>query len=243
MLRVENLSLKAGDFRLREVSVGVEREEYFVLMGPTGSGKSLLARCVCGLIRPLSGTIRVGGRDVTALPPRHRHVGYVPQQASLFPHMTVARNITFALRGRRQSHRRALGRVGPLIDLLSLGSLLDRRPGTLSGGERQKVAIARALAASPKVLILDEPVSALDEPTRHEVCRELTRLHKELGVPTLHICHSVAEAHLVADRVGVLVAGSLVQTAPLSEALDHPATGDVARLLGAACPHRIFRPR
>ena len=233
MLRVEDLSLEAGDFRLREVSLGLERGEYFVLMGPTGSGKSLLARCVCGLLRPSGGAIHVGGRDVTALAPRRRHVGYVPQDAALFPHMTVAKNITFALRGRGQSHRRALGGASPLIDLLHLAPLLDRLPGTLSGGERQKVAVARALAAAPEVLILDEPVSALDEPTRREVCRELARLHRSLSVPTLHICHSVAEARLVADRVGILVEGRLVQTAPLPEALDHPATPDVARLLHA----------
>lgn len=231
MLRTEGLSLTVGDFDLREISLQIAPGEYFVLMGPTGSGKSLFVKCVCGLSRPASGSIFVDGQDVTDRAPRFRNIGYVPQHSALFPHMTVARNITFALRLKGLKHAEALEKLGPLIETLALDPLLERSVTTLSGGERQKVAVARALAAGPKLLVLDEPVSALDEPTRREVCLELRNLQRKLEIPTIHICHSVVEARLVSDRVGVFVAGRLAQTGDLEELVAHPATPDVARLL------------
>lgn len=244
MLRATGLCLRIGDFALRDVSLEVQPEEYFVLMGPTGSGKSLLAKCLCGLIRPAGGSIRLGGRDISRLEPRLRQIGYVPQDCGLFPHTNVAKNLTFPCRlerrprrllqpwGRR-SHAEALESLAPLIKMLALEPLLGRRPSTLSGGERQKVAVARALARGPKLLILDEPVSALDEPTRREVCEQLCRIRERIHVPILHICHSVAEAKLVSDRMGVLLDGRLIQAAPLAELIRNPAHPAVTRLLGA----------
>ena len=231
-LSVEKLCFSVGDFALSDVSLAVGSGEYFVLMGATGSGKSLLVKCICGLAVPTSGAIALNGTNVTRLRPRERRIGYVPQDCGLFPHMDVASNITFGLRVRRISRRKAMQQAQPLIDMLELGSLLGRSTGTLSGGERQKVAVARALAVKPELLILDEPVSALDEPTRHEVCLELRRVQREFNVPVVHICHSVAEARLVADRVGVMVAGRLVQAGPLDEITKTPASPAVARLLG-----------
>ncbi len=245
MVAVRDIRLQAGAFELRGVSLNVDAGEYFVLMGPTGSGKSLLVKCICGLIRPLAGTVTIANVDVTRAEPRHRRVGYVPQDSGLFPHMNVARNLTFPLRvapGRRSrwlggagtmSHKLALTHVAPIIEMLSLAPLLDRSPSTLSGGERQKIAVGRALASNPKLMVLDEPVSALDEPTRRETCRELRRVQQELGVPTIHICHNVAEAEIVADRVGVLLDGRLVQTGALADLLREPAEEGVARLLKA----------
>jgi ABC-type sulfate/molybdate transport systems ATPase subunit len=244
MLRVEDLYLRAGDFELQGVSLRVESGEYFVLMGPTGSGKSLLARCICGLVRPGAGRVWVGSREVTSLEPRFRRVGYVPQDCGLFPHLDVAHNLTFPLRlravGAPDEHRRprlghpaALERLSPIIDMVGIRGLLGRSTITLSGGERQKIALARALATEPKLLVLDEPVSALDEPTRFETCRDLRRVQRELGIPTIHISHNVAEANLVADRVGVLIQGKLAQVAPLAEMLSAPADPAVRRLLGS----------
>jgi len=231
MLRTDRLSLTVGEFDLSEISLEIAPDEYFVLMGPTGSGKSLFVKCVCGLSRPAGGRIFVDGHDVTARAPRFRNIGYVPQHSALFPHMTVARNITFALRLKGLKHDQALDELAPLIETLGLDPLLERSVTTLSGGERQKVAVARALAAGPKLLVLDEPVSALDEPTRREVCIELLNLQRKLKIPTIHICHSVVEARLVSDRVGVFVAGRLVQAGDLDELVAHPATPEVARLL------------
>jgi len=231
MLRAENVSLRVGNFDLTKITLEIAPDEYFVLMGPTGSGKSLFVKCVCGLMRPAAGRLFVDGTDITARAPRDRNIGYVPQHSALFPHMTVAKNIVFALRLKGVKHDEALTRLAPIIDTLALGPLLDRSVTNLSGGERQKVAVARALAAGPKLLVLDEPVSALDEPTRREVCIELRTLQQELKIPTIHICHSVVEVRLVSDRVGVFVAGRLAQTGTLDDLTAHPATDAVARLL------------
>ena len=231
MLRAEKVSLRVGQFDLDEISLEIAPGEYFVLMGPTGSGKSLFVKSVCGLIRPDQGRIFIDGQDITDQEPRFRHVGYVPQHCALFPHMTVAKNITFALRLKGIKHAEALTQLAPVIEPLALEPLLDRSVTNLSGGERQKVAVARALAAGPKLLVLDEPVSALDEPTRREVCVELRALQRKLNIPTIHICHSVVEARLVSDRVGVFVSGRLVQTGDLDTLTATPANDAVARLL------------
>lgn len=231
MLQLKNISLRAGDFRVREVCLQTEPGEYFVVMGPTGSGKSLLAKCICGLVRATGGRIHIDGRDVTDLEPRQRKVGYVPQDCSLFPHMNVARNLTFARRVRGLSHRVALGDLQPLIDMLRLDRLLGRRTDTLSGGERQKVALARALAAEPSLLVLDEPLSALDEPTRQAVSAELSRVQRELRITTIHICHNTLEAGALADRIGIMHQGRLVQIGRMDDLRRNPANQTVARLL------------
>ncbi len=231
MIELKSLALQLGDFALENVSLNLADGEYFVLMGRTGAGKTLVIKCICGLIRPSGGSIVLDGRDVTRLEPRFRHVGYVPQDCGMFPNMNVARNITFALRARGMSWRQGLKEVRPLVEMLSLETLMDRGTRDLSGGERQKAALARALAARPKVLLLDEPVSALDEPTRRDVCEELRRIQRTFGVTTVHVCHNTAEARAVADRVGIIHAGRLVQTGTLEELTANPADETVASLL------------
>lgn len=231
MLRIEKLCLRAGEFRLRDVTLQVAPEEYFVLMGPTGSGKTLLLKAVCGLIRVGSGRIVIDEGDVTDLPPRSRRVGYVPQDSGLFPHLNVARNVTFGLEVGGMSRGEAVTRVLPLAETLGIADLLDRSTINLSGGERQKVALARALARGPKLLLLDEPVSALDEPTRREICQVLRRVQRQFGVATLHVCHNRREARDLADRAGVMSAGRLVQAGTLDDLAADPANPDVRRLL------------
>jgi molybdate/tungstate transport system ATP-binding protein len=233
MLRLRDVTLRAGRFRLYPVNLDVAPGEYFVLMGPTGSGKSLLAAAVCGLTRIESGSVFIDGRDVTLAEPRFRRVGYVPQAAGLFPHLSVARNVTFGLEVRGTGRGEAERKVGPIVEMLGLGGLMDRSTVNLSGGESQKVALARALACDPKLLMLDEPVSALDEPTRRELCPLLRRVQRQFGVATIHVCHSREEAAALADRVGVLSAGRLVQTGPLAELAADPADETVRRLLSA----------
>lgn len=229
MIRIEGLCHKVGSFALDDVSLTVGGGEYFVLLGPTGSGKTLLIECLCGLLRPQGGCIFVDGRDITDLEPRHRSIGYVPQSQGLFPHLTVEQNILFALRARGTPRGECARLAEPLIELLDIGYLLSRWPAHLSGGERQKVALARALAMRPRFLILDEPVSALDEANRERVCAELRRIHGELDVTTIHISHSVEEALSVADRAGVLRQGRMVQAGPIAELLRRPANEFVAR--------------
>ena len=232
MLALADVRLSVGGFALRGVDLAVARGEYFVLMGPTGSGKSLTIQCICGLIRPDAGSITIAGRDVTGLGPRQRRVGYVPQDSGLLPHLSVADNIAFPLRRRGQGARQARRAIEPIVQMLGAEALLDRRPGTLSGGERQKVALARALAAQPDVLLLDEPVSALDEPTRREVCAQLLAVQRRIGLATVHVCHNTEEARTLADRVGVMHEGRIVQTGRLEELEASPADPAISRLLG-----------
>ena len=233
MIETRNLSLKVGDFQLRDICLTIEPDEYFVLLGPTGSGKTLLVSCLCGLIRASSGRVYIDGKDVTDREPRLRGIGYVPQDCGLFPHMSVAGNLTFSLRAQGMSHKRALKHTAPLIETLRLRALLARSPSGLSGGERQMVALGRALASQPNLLVLDEAVSALDEPTRQKVCTELRRVQRELRVATIHICHNLDEALAVADRAGIMQEGRLVQTGTLDELMRKPRSETVARLLRA----------
>ena len=232
MIRIEGLCLKAGDFTLKEISLSVEPGQYMVLMGPTGSGKTLLLKSICGLISPIAGSIRLDGRDVTNLEPRLRDIGYVPQDAGLFPHLSVERNIAFPLSVRGIPRRQARQRIAWLVDMLGLAPLLGRSIQRLSGGERQKVALARALAAEPKLLLLDEPTSSLDGPTRDHLLGELVRLQRKLNIVTLHVCHNLQEATTVGKQAAVMYKGSLVQAGGLDELLTKPRNETVARLLG-----------
>ena len=232
MLRLNQVNLRGGDFRVRDVSLLAGAGEYFVLMGATGSGKSLLVQAICGLIRIESGAIVIDGTDVTWAEPRFRRVGYVPQNSALFPHLSVARNVTFGLEVAGLRRAEAIRQAAPIAELLGIEFLMGRAtPRDLSGGETQKVALARALARGPKLLVLDEPVSALDEPTRRELCPLLRRVQREIGVTTIHVCHSREETAAVADRVGVMSAGRLVQTGTLEELTARPADEAVRRLL------------
>ncbi len=236
MLRIEKLCLQAGEFALRTVSLTVAPSEYFVLMGPTGSGKSLLVKAVCGLVALKSGSVVIDGKDVTCLQPRLRRVGYVPQESALFPHLSAERNITFPLEVAGVRRAAAVRQVGPIVEALGLVGLMRRAPLSLSGGETQKVALARALARKPAVLLLDEPVSALDEPTRREICPLLRQTQRRFGVATVHVCHSREEAAALADRVGLLSEGRLVQTGALAELAAHPAEETVRRMLPRDLP-------
>lgn len=229
MIRVRGLRLRIGAFALDDLSLEVAPGDYFILLGPTGSGKTLFVECLCGLLCPDHGTIEIDGRDVTRLAPRLRGIGYVPQHQGLFPHLCVGDNIAFPLRARGISPAEAERAARPLVELLGIAHLAGRWPAHLSGGERQKVALARALASRPKVLLLDEPVSALDEAGRERLCADLRRIHEQLRVTTLHVSHSVEEALSVGDRAAVLRGGAVVQTGPLAELLRRPNSEFVAR--------------
>ena len=209
MIRVENLSVQAGTFALDSISFEVASGKYTVLMGRTGVGKTTLLESICGLRRITAGRIWLHDRDVTALKPAARGIGFVPQEGVLFDSMTVREQLGFALAVRRRPRGEIDRRVAELADLLSIGQLLRRKPPGLSGGERQRAALGRALAANPGVLCLDEPLSALDDATRDEMYALLSSVHRFAPVTTLHITHNRAEAARLADVVLLLEHGSV----------------------------------
>ncbi len=231
MINVTDLTYSVGVFRLHNVSLDIPEGEYFVLLGKPGSGKSIFLECLCGLNRISSGSIEIAGKDVTLSEPRDRGIGYVPQDYALFPTRLVRDNIIFGLHVRAIPRGEIENRLSNIVELLNIGHLLDRSIHGLSGGEQQKVALARALIVEPEVLLLDEPVSALDEATRETVCMELKHIQQETGTTTVHVCHNFEETRIVADRVGILRSGQLVQVGTPDEVFSHPIDTDTANFL------------
>jgi len=209
MIMVEDLSVQAGSFRLDGVSLHIPTGEYGVLMGETGSGKTTLLECLCGLRSLESGRIELAGRDVTRLRPGERNIGYVPQDGALFPTMTVRNHFALPLEIRQWKLADIAHRIDQLAELLGIGYLLDRLPGKLSGGEIQRVALGRALAFSPTILILDEPLSAMDDQTRQQMYQLLKHVQKSTRVTALHITHSTREAWELADCQFVMRQGHI----------------------------------
>jgi ABC-type sugar transport system ATPase subunit len=199
MIRFENICWRAAGFELGPVSFVVPTGAYGVLTGRTGCGKTTLAEILCGLREPASGRIWINGAEVTNLEPARRGIGYVPQDGALFPTFTVRENLGFAPRLKRQPRQETAAQIEHLASLLGIGHLLERRPDHLSGGERQRVALGRALAAKPAALVLDEPLSALDEQTHGELVRLLKEVQTSLGLTALHITHHTQEAAALAD--------------------------------------------
>jgi ABC-type Fe3+/spermidine/putrescine transport system ATPase subunit len=232
VIELGGLSVDFGEFALRGISLSIGKGEYWVILGPSGCGKSVLMQTIAGFFSPGRGQIRVDGRDVTALPPERRRMGLVFQQAALFPHRSVRENIAYGLRARRAAAADIDRTVGDLVERLGLGAILGRPVPTLSGGEAQRVAIARALAIRPDLLLLDEPMSALDHNTRLELQAELARIHKELGLTTLHVTHSREEAAALGDHVAVMLGGRIVQRGTAAEVQARPRCPFVARFLG-----------
>jgi len=233
MIEIKNLSLHVGTFSLKDISLTVGDREYFVILGPTGAGKTILLECIAGLHYVKQGEIWVEGDEVTRLTPEERHVGYVPQDYVLFPFLNVLGNIIFGLRQTKNSKTEAQERVTALADLLGISHLLNRDTRSLSGGEKQRVALARALAPYPKILLLDEPLSNLDLQTSKYLRLELQRIHKELGVTTLHITHNQVEAEEMADRIAILNMGRLEQVGKPQEVFFYPKNEAVCDFIGA----------
>ena len=227
MIRAEEISFSIGTFALQSLTIQIAQGEYFILLGPPGSGKTIFLECLCGLKKIQSGRIRIDGRDVTGLEPRRRGIGYVPQDYALFPHLSVEQNIAFGLR----AHGLNQMNINETADLLGIRHLLPRSIDGLSGGEKQRVALARALVFKPKILLLDEPVCALDEVTRQQVCAQLSDIQRRLSLTTVHVSHNLEEAFSVADRAAVLHEGLLRQIGTLGELLRKPESEFVARFM------------
>jgi ABC-type sugar transport system ATPase subunit len=241
MIELDNLSIRSGPFTLESVHVAVPAGAYAVLMGGTGQGKTTILEAICGLRPVTGGRVVLAGVDVTRKKPADRGVGYVPQDLGLFPTMTVRGHLEFALRVRRAPRALIDERVAEMAQLLGIEPLLARRVQRLSGGEAQRVALGRALAFHPQVLLLDEPLNALDEATRDRLCELLRSVQQRTGVTTLHVTHSRTEARALADKLLVLAAGKLEER-PLAELdrlpLTEPQSPDVGQRAYAGAPSR-----
>jgi len=237
-VQVRNLWVDLDEFHLRQIDLDVAAGEYFVVLGPTGAGKTVLLETIAGLHQPRKGCILLDGRDVTNVPPERRGIGFVYQDYMLFPHLGVAGNIAFGLKLRRMDRNAIEECMTGISHLLAIDHLLHRRPGTLSGGEQQRVALARALVVEPQLLLLDEPLSALDPGMREGLQRELARLHRELSTTTVHVTHDFEEAVALGDRIAVVNEGRIVQVGSPEEIFRKPDSEFVARFVGV---RNIFR--
>ncbi len=235
LLRVEGLIKRYGGIAaLAGLDLDVEPGEIFVLLGGSGSGKTTLLRCIAGFVHPDAGRVLLDGQDLGPLPPHRRPVNTMFQSYALFPHMNVARNVGFGLRHDRLSRQQRATRVREMLDLVQLGEFGPRWPGQLSGGQMQRVALARALARRPRLLLLDEPLSALDRGLREQTRTELVGVQRRLGTSFILVTHDQEEAMTMGTRIGVMHEGRLAQTGTPAEIYENPANRFVADFLGAA---------
>ncbi len=229
-----------GAVALDDLTLEVADGEFLILVGPSGCGKTTALRLIAGLERASAGLIAIDGRVVNDVPPPDRDVAMVFQNYALYPHMTVERNLAFGLRRHHVSRDETARRVGEVAEMLGLHDLLRRRPGQLSGGQRQRVAMGRALVREPKAFLLDEPLSNLDAKLRVEMRAELKRLHRQIGVTTIHVTHDQVEAMTLGDRIAVLSDGRLQQTGAPEEVYERPDNVFVAGFIGSP-PMNLLR--
>src|SRR3982751_5480909 len=229
----DNITKRFGDFTAVDgITLSIWRGELFALLGASGSGKSTLLRCLAGFLQPDAGRIVLDGEDMAGVPPYRRPVNMMFQSYALFPHMTVAGNVAFGVKQDGLPKAEIAARVDEMLGLVQLRPLAARKPDQLSGGQRQRVALARSLAKRPKVLLLDEPLAALDRKLREETRFELKALQKKLGITFVIVTHDQDEAMTVADRIAVMDRARLVQVGAPAEVYQRPATRWVAGFLG-----------
>jgi len=230
---VSALRKSFGDFEaLKDVSLEIKRGEFFSLLGPSGCGKTTLLRTIAGFEDPDSGAVAIDGRDVSGLPPDKRRCNTVFQSYALFPHLTVFENVAFPLRLKHVPNRLVKDLVHRHLSLVQLEGHADKKPSQLSGGQKQRVAIARALINEPSVLLLDEPLSALDAKLRQHMLLELDAIHDQVGITFIYVTHDQAEALSVSDRIAVMDGGRVLQVGSPQEIYENPKSDFVARFIG-----------
>jgi putative spermidine/putrescine transport system ATP-binding protein len=234
-LELDGISKSFGSTTaLHEISFGLERGEFLTLLGPSGSGKTTTLRIIAGFLKPDRGAIRLHGRDVSALPPYRRNIGMVFQDYALFPHMTVAANVGFPLEARGIRGRRRTSMVMEMLAMVGLKSFADRLPRQLSGGQQQRVALARALVFNPELVLLDEPLGALDKKLRGAMQLEILRIVKRLSTTVISVTHDQEEALVMSDRIAIFSEGALVQIGSPRVLYERPSTEFVADFIGEA---------
>ena len=235
-VRLENITKRFGEdvVAVNDVSLTIERGKFFALLGPSGCGKTTTLRMIGGFEEPTSGTIFLGEREVTGLPPYRRDVNTVFQSYALFPHLSIFENVAFGLRRRGVKGDELARRVGEAMELVGVAAMAKRKSRQLSGGQQQRVALARALVNRPRVLLLDEPLGALDLKLRKQLQLELKRIQHEVGITFVHVTHDQEEAMTMADSIAVMGEGSIEQLGSPTELYEHPRTAFVAGFLGAS---------
>jgi ABC-type sugar transport system ATPase subunit len=233
MIEIKDLSIQMGEFSLKNLNMTIQDKEYFIILGPSGAGKTVLLECLAGLHRIKRGEIWIDDTNVTHLSPEERKIGYVPQDYVLFPFLSVAENIQFGLKRGKYDKLNIRKRMLTLAELLGINNLLERDTRNLSGGEKQRVALARALATYPSILLMDEPLSALDVQTSTYLRLELRRIHQELGVTTIHVTHNHLEAEELADRMAIISSGEIVQVGNPYDIFFSPENEAVSNFIGS----------
>lgn len=231
MINLKSIEKKLGEFSITDINLKINNSEYFVILGPTGTGKSVLLELIAGLMKPDKGNIFFKDKNITNLAPENRNVGMVYQSYMLFPHLNVEQNIKFGAKIRKiKNYRNELDKI---IEILDIKNLLKRNIKNLSGGEKQRVALARALVISPKILLLDEPLSALDPNTKQRLQRDLKKIHRKLNTTTIHVTHDFNEALFLADKVAIMNDGKIVQVGKTKSVFNQPKSDFVAKFVGS----------
>jgi ABC-type sugar transport system ATPase subunit len=233
MIEVENLSIQLGGFSLENLNLTIKDQEYFIILGPSGAGKTVFIECLAGLHRIKKGEIRVDGKNITPLSPEERRIGYVPQDYVLFPFLNVIQNIQFGLKRGKYDKSKVQEKTLAMAKLFGITHLLERDTQTLSGGEKQRVALARALSTSPQILLMDEPFSALDVQTSKYLRTELKQIHRRLGITTIYVTHDLMEAVNMADRLAIVMDGKIEQVDEPEKLLFSPCNERVSDFIGA----------
>lgn len=232
MIKIENLTRDWKEFKIDHVNLEIKTNEYFIILGPSGSGKTLLLELIAGMWPIDSGEVYIDQENITFTPLEKREVGFVYQDYMLFPHKTVFENIAFGLKMKKMDKNEMNTKVNEMMNIFNISHLAHRLPRTLSGGEQQRTALARALIISPKVLLLDEPLSALDKKTRDDLILQMKKLHKKFDITLIHVTHNFDEALALADRIAIMKNGRISQVGNSTEIFRHPADKFVADFVG-----------
>ncbi len=238
MIKIEGLTILFESFRIQNFNIQIEEGEFHFLLGPSGSGKTLILESIMGLHKPHCGRIWIGEKEVQGLPPEEREISYVPQDLALFPHLRVKENILYGIRARNLPPRDYESYINDLIGVLRIGHLMGRYPANLSGGEKKRVALLRALAPKPKLLLLDEPLSGLDPSMKTEIQQLLKTLHSAFHPTTLCVTHDFEEANFLGDKITICIDGEVEQVGHRTEVFRRPTSRKVAEFLGA---RNLFR--